>query len=491
MTHGTIIQKGERYYTHLKKLFESIGNAQLNYKWLITYAECYPSDEETARLFENEYVILSGHELTEIIENEDFQWIWGVFSAFDPSVSDYDILKYKLPDSEHRGYWENPLALQHPLAEMEIAAFDSSYTLILTRDTALPDSFKTFYPDAEDLSILNESRANKTKTPKDNGALHGIFKSSLKKFLFSLFFILVGTCIAVTFSLWGIDELESERLASAIFSFAFAFIGLLYGLSSIFVYRFNKNAFLKIENGKIEAQFGFGQALSLDIKDITHVQLREKQINLYTNDRVFNIYGLENAIVIYKHITELIPFDGFSVDEVTRNRLRKSKKSYVIYTSVTAACTIMMFLHLLWCVLLTDGKDITLFSQSDTAVFCIFGFAELITIALTMYFADKCGKKRDLYLRTKHILEMASYLEAGKEGLESYENIITVKYFSDQPCRIVVYHPYEDVFAYMLERYNAKIGRWADCYENSIGFESLSDLVKDVEWRFGESFIKI
>ena len=100
MVNGTIIQKGEKHYTYLKKLFESIDNIQLNYKWLISNYECYPFDKDIKKILKNKYCILNGRELTDWVENEDFQWMWGTFSAFDPSTSEAEILKYKLPEND-------------------------------------------------------------------------------------------------------------------------------------------------------------------------------------------------------------------------------------------------------------------------------------------------------------------------------------------------------------------------------------------------------
>lgn len=156
MVYGRIIRKGEKQYTYLKKLFDSIGNIQLNYKWLISYPECYPRDREIEKLLEGSFCILSGKELTCMVEKEDFQWIWGTFSAFDPSTSNEEILKHKLPENDmYPGFWVNPLTMQHPLSKMEIVAFDSSCTLILSRDFVLPKSFKDRYPKAEDLESIN------------------------------------------------------------------------------------------------------------------------------------------------------------------------------------------------------------------------------------------------------------------------------------------------------------------------------------------------
>ena len=158
MVHGIIINKGEAYYTYLKKLFEAIDNIQLNYKWLISYPQCYPCDKETSELLNGDYCILTGREFTDLVDKEDFQWIWGTFSAFDPSISDDKILNYKLPENDmYPGFWMNPLTMQHVLSKIEIVAFDSSCTLLLAKDLILPDTFYDFYPKAENFELYNST----------------------------------------------------------------------------------------------------------------------------------------------------------------------------------------------------------------------------------------------------------------------------------------------------------------------------------------------
>lgn len=75
---------------------------------------------------------MTGDGLTDICKNEDFQWIWGVFSGFHKSVDKEDVLKNKLPQADgYTGFWQNPISIQHPFAEIEIVAWDSSLTIII------------------------------------------------------------------------------------------------------------------------------------------------------------------------------------------------------------------------------------------------------------------------------------------------------------------------------------------------------------------------
>ena len=68
----------------------------------------------------------------------------------------YQMLGVELPENDmYPGFWKNPLTMQHPLSKIEIVAFDASYTFIFTKDFALPEKFKEFYPKAENLELLN------------------------------------------------------------------------------------------------------------------------------------------------------------------------------------------------------------------------------------------------------------------------------------------------------------------------------------------------
>ena len=55
MVYGAINEKGEAYYTDLKKVFEAINNRQEKYNWLITDCVCYPSNPATRALLSKEY----------------------------------------------------------------------------------------------------------------------------------------------------------------------------------------------------------------------------------------------------------------------------------------------------------------------------------------------------------------------------------------------------------------------------------------------------
>lgn len=161
MVYGAILKEGEQFYTRLGRVFAAIGEAQTGYNWLITACECYPQTPDTAARLSGEYCWLSGDELTSIVRREDFQWIWGVLSGFKPDIPLEDVLKYPLPYADgYAGFWKKPLSMQHPLASVEIVAWDSTLTLVLSRRREIVDSFRKYFPLSEDLVLYNERYMN-------------------------------------------------------------------------------------------------------------------------------------------------------------------------------------------------------------------------------------------------------------------------------------------------------------------------------------------
>lgn len=144
-----ISEKEEKYYTHILKVLNSIGGRNLDYNWLITDIEAYPQDngELDKLISENDYLFLSTDELISMLEKKDFQWIWGVFSAIPQKYTKEEVLKYELPyaDGNYDIYKDDIFVIQHPLADIEIVAEDSSSVFIVAKDDEIADKFKEVY----------------------------------------------------------------------------------------------------------------------------------------------------------------------------------------------------------------------------------------------------------------------------------------------------------------------------------------------------------
>ena len=133
------ISKGEDdYYTDILKVVNAIGGRNLDYNWLITEIETSTGD-----YFNDEYVIVSNDELLDNLENKEIQWIWGTFSAIPKKYKQEEILKYNLPGVENIDKKE--IKIQHPLAEIEIIAYDSTFVQLIAKDKRIAEKFKKLY----------------------------------------------------------------------------------------------------------------------------------------------------------------------------------------------------------------------------------------------------------------------------------------------------------------------------------------------------------
>ena len=154
--YGAILEKGESWYTYMGKIFRAIGDAQKNYNWLISDADCFPMTPEFSDPLARESCWLTGEALTAMVEREDFQWIWAVLSGFPKEVPLERVLEHPLPYADgYEGFWKNPLTLQHPLAEVELVPWDSSATLVLSTRKELVEDYRRFSPLSEDLAQYN------------------------------------------------------------------------------------------------------------------------------------------------------------------------------------------------------------------------------------------------------------------------------------------------------------------------------------------------
>lgn len=144
-----ISTQDRKIYTHMLEIVLALGGNELEYKWLISDIEAYPEagGKYTELIENNRFVILPNAELIDMLSEDDFQWIWAIFSAVPKNISNEEILKYDLPSVENVDiYKENATIIQHPLAEIEIVAEDSSSVFIVSKDIQTAEKFKKLFP---------------------------------------------------------------------------------------------------------------------------------------------------------------------------------------------------------------------------------------------------------------------------------------------------------------------------------------------------------
>ena len=77
----------------------------------------------------------------------------GGFSAFPKEIRLEEVLKYDYPYADgYKGFWKNPIALQHPLAVSEIVVWDGSLILVISQKSEVVNALienNTFVQDLE------------------------------------------------------------------------------------------------------------------------------------------------------------------------------------------------------------------------------------------------------------------------------------------------------------------------------------------------------
>ena len=128
------------------------------YNWLISDIMAYPTCAQYGDIYTRAYVWLSGEALSDWLRRDHFHWIWAVFSGFRPDVPLEEILHSRLPYANgYAGFWTNPLTLQHPLSEIEIAAWDGECALVIGKHSQIIAETAALFPAARDLEVYNNA----------------------------------------------------------------------------------------------------------------------------------------------------------------------------------------------------------------------------------------------------------------------------------------------------------------------------------------------
>lgn len=141
------------FHTDLNKLIKPFKKEFLSLNWLLTDQEYVILDSNQKEIkahldYESEKIEFEGHELLELIENRNIQFIWGVFCGIKgkiPAIS-IDELPYADGNSE---IWTEPDKFLLEESEFEIICIDSSYSIVKFRDKRLEERFKKEFKDSK------------------------------------------------------------------------------------------------------------------------------------------------------------------------------------------------------------------------------------------------------------------------------------------------------------------------------------------------------
>lgn len=148
---SAVLEKDGQYHTFLGRVFDALEDRQRGYHFLLMEVEAYPETPDFQ--FVNQVPVwIPGEELTRMIRQEDFQWVWGALLAFSTSCSKEQILSgvraLYVPETSDQDSWHIRNRFLETGAEFMIYAEDSTYTELLTRNRKLLELFCRHEPEA-------------------------------------------------------------------------------------------------------------------------------------------------------------------------------------------------------------------------------------------------------------------------------------------------------------------------------------------------------
>ncbi len=138
-----------RYFTEMGSVLRALGISAFDYDW-------YLSDLETnysAPGFSPIDQWMTGEELYALINGQELQFIWGVFSAV-PKGYRCEIKTAPYADGNTSFWADTECEPQLEGATFEIACWDSGATILVGISTEAAINFSKVYSDAKPLAVL-------------------------------------------------------------------------------------------------------------------------------------------------------------------------------------------------------------------------------------------------------------------------------------------------------------------------------------------------
>ncbi|GAA4497998.1 hypothetical protein GCM10023172_14010 [Hymenobacter ginsengisoli] len=137
----------EGYQTYLGKLLPSLRQQVENLTWVITGLECWGKFSPLIETWQSQsynsepyYSVVAGKTFYETFVGQNLQVVWGIFCGIAGNVPAIPFEEVPYADGNRR-IWTEPEEFQLAASEIEIIAFDSTFTLLKVRDERLGRQF--------------------------------------------------------------------------------------------------------------------------------------------------------------------------------------------------------------------------------------------------------------------------------------------------------------------------------------------------------------
>ncbi|TGE22211.1 hypothetical protein E5K00_18360 [Hymenobacter aquaticus] len=140
------------YQTYLSEVLPPIRQQVEKLNWLVTGLQCWGDNSPPIETWHLEsydsapyYNIVPGQTLYEAFAHREVQVVWGVFCGVPGDIPAIPLEEVPYADGNRR-IWTEPEVFLLAASEIEIVAFDSSFTLVKFRDESLGRQFLEAFP---------------------------------------------------------------------------------------------------------------------------------------------------------------------------------------------------------------------------------------------------------------------------------------------------------------------------------------------------------
>lgn len=147
----------------------------------------------------------------------------------------------------------------------------------------------------------------------------------------------------------------------------------VYAASVVAFFLNNRGAFLKMEDSRITARYGFGKELDCSPEELGYAAVGANMLTLEAGGVIHDIGGLANVGDLANWLKERVPFvvPGESKEELLscREAARRSRKVNLILGCVFCALAVFLYIiaqHYL------KGKDLFTLTSTHIAVFAVY-----------------------------------------------------------------------------------------------------------------------
>ena len=209
---------------------------------------------------------------------------------------------------------------------------------------------------------------------------------------FNIWLFLLFVCGLFFIGLYIFLNIVDPKATSELLTFLI--MGILIILVVIPSWLLNLGAYIHIDETSIKAKYHWFGKLNCKTDEIAFAMAQVNTLTiLLKNGKRHIIMGIENPWPLASAIRQQV----FRVETEKPDTLlrkleevqaaRKKKLYWVI------GCSTLMFANIFIAALLTDGKEMYAFSNTDWILFSVMGVIEILIVILDFYFAGQCGKQ--------------------------------------------------------------------------------------------------